>query len=225
VRISNFSLGIGVPLSHHMIPSDFFDSFISLEKPPFIYLRTSNGPIDEMRNNIVRGAMENRCTHLIMMDTDQCYHPRTITRLLSHQLPVVGALVYRRYPPFDPLMLKGEINRYQNIMEWEPESLVEVDATGTGCIMFDMQVFRNMPAPWFRMRRDPQTWQVVGEDIGFCSDLRAAGYKIFVDTSVPAGHLSQIQVTDGMWKLWRKLSDAKANALKVNHGVLGAVQP
>jgi hypothetical protein len=222
--ISNFKFGIGMPLSFHMVPSAFFDSFISMEKPPFIYLRTSNGPIDEMRNNIVREALKEKCTHLIMMDTDQCYHPRTITRLLSHKLPVVGALVYRRYPPFDPLMLKGEMNRYSNITEWEPESLVEVDATGTGCLLFDMQVFRSMPAPWFRARIDPKTKQPIGEDIGFCSDLKEAGYRIFVDTSVPAGHLSQIQVTDGMWKLWRKLRDAKANSLKVDHGVLGAVQ-
>lgn len=224
MRISNFSLGIGIPLSFQMIPSAFFDSFISMEKPPFVYHRTSNGPIDEMRNNIVRGAIQAGNTHLIMMDVDQCYHTQTITKLLAHKLPVVGALVYRRYPPFDPLMLKGTMLKYQTIMEWEPESLVEVEATGTGCLLFDMQVFHKMPAPWFRARREPKTGQPIGEDIGFCADLRAAGYRIFVDTSIPAGHLSQIQITEGMWKLYRKMSQAEVDAHRKEHGVLSAVQ-
>jgi hypothetical protein len=226
MNISNFSLGIGMPLSFHMIPSAFFDSFISMEKPPFLYFRSSAGPVDDMRNNIVGEALKAKCTHLIMLDTDQCYHPKTITRLLSHRLPVVGALVYRRYPPFDPLMMKGDISKYQPIKEWEPNSLVEVDATGTGCLLFDMEVFRKMPAPWFRFRRDPKTWNAVGEDIGFCSELRGAGYKIFVDTSVTAGHLSQIQVTEPWWRLYEKLSEkeAEANALTIEHGILGAVK-
>jgi hypothetical protein len=205
-----------------MVPSAFFDSFVSMEKPPFIYMRTSNGPIDEMRNALVRDAMSANCTHLLMADTDQCYHPETITRLLSHKKPIVGCLVYRRYPPFDPLMLRGELGKYQTVAEWEPDSLVEVDATGTGCLLFDMQVFRDMPAPWFRFRKDVGSGKPVGEDIGFCSDLRAAGYRIFVDTSVPAGHLSQMMITEGTWRLYNRLKEAEAGegAHRIVHDVV-----
>lgn len=223
MKITNFRLGIGLPLSHHMIPSAFFDSFITMEKPPFVYLRTSNGPIDEMRNSLVLEAMSSDCTHLLMMDTDQMYDTKTIPRLLSHKLPVVGCLVYRRYPPFDPLMLKGEVGRYEVIEEWEPDSLVEVDATGTGCLLFDMQIFQEMPSPWFIFRR-ANDGKAVGEDIGFCSDLKAAGYRIFVDTSVPAGHLSQMQITEGTWRLYRKLKDAN-RMHEVEHGIVRNAEP
>ncbi len=217
MNISNFRLGIGLPLSYNMIPSAFFDSFITMEKPPFIYVRSSNGPVDAMRNNLVKQALIAGCTHLMMMDTDQIYHTETITKLLSHKLPVVGCLVYRRYPPFDPLMLKGQIGQYQMINEWEPESLVEVDATGTGCLLFDMEIFRKMPEPWFYFRE--HNGAPVGEDIGFCSDLRSAGYRIFVDTSVPAGHLSQFQVDEGTWKLYKGLSQLRAKT-EIEHGVI-----
>lgn len=217
MKVSNFKLGIGLPLSYHMIPSAFFDSFITMEKPPYIYLRTSNGPIEEMRNSIVRDAIAAGCSHLVMMDTDQMYDPTTIPRLLSHKLPVVGCLVYRRYPPFDPLMLRGKIGEYQTVEEWEPGSLVEVDATGTGCLLFDMQIFRKMAAPWFRFRQNGI--RMIGEDVGFCSDLRGAGYRIFVDTSVPAGHLSQMQITEGTWRLYRRLKNAEAEHA-VEHDVV-----
>jgi len=208
MKVSNIKLAIGIPLSFHMIPAVFFDSFITMEKPDFVYIRTNKGSIEDMRNAMVKQALESQCTHLIMMDTDQCYHPQTITKLLSHKLPIVGALVYRRYPPFDPLMVRGDVGTYSTVSEWEPESLVEVDATGTGCLMFNMNVFRKMPSPWFRIRYHVGEGNAgtVGEDFGFCSDLKKAGYKIYVDTSVPVGHLSQLQITEEIWRLYGKLN-------------------
>jgi hypothetical protein len=223
MRIGNLKLGIGIPLSFPMVPSSFFDSFITMEKPDFVYLRTSAGPVDEMRNSIVQQAIASGCSHLVMMDTDQVYDTKTIPRLLSHKLPVVGCLVYRRYPPFDPIMLKGSIGKYERITEWAPGELVEVDATGTGCLLFNMDVFRKMPEPWFAFRT--VNGAMVGEDIGFCADLRQAGYRIFVDTSIPAGHLTQLIVNEGTWKLYKNISDAELKAKhETEHNVLKTKQ-
>src|SRR3989304_5179659 len=109
MKISNFRLGIGFPLSFPFIHSDFFFFMMMIERAEFIVLRSENGPIDAMRNDLVMQARQSRCSHLIMMDCDHVYHPKTITNLLSYKLPVVGALVYRRYPPFDPLLLSGDL--------------------------------------------------------------------------------------------------------------------
>jgi GT2 family glycosyltransferase len=208
-------LAIGVPLTFPYVPSSFFHSFALMEKPDFIYIHADNGSIHDLRNNIVEKAINEGCTHLIMMDTDQVYHPDTIPRLLSHNLPVVGALVHRRYPPFDSLMLKHSVvgertNRYDSIDEWEEGELVEVDATGGGCLMFNMEVFKKIPHPWFRADK-----KGVGEDIGFCQDLKAAGYRIFVDTSVPAGHLTTMIVNTATNRLYRAMKDKqRQRALK-----------
>jgi hypothetical protein len=219
-NVTNFRLGIAVPLSFPMIPSPFFDTFITMDKPQFIYLRSSHAHIDDMRNDLVQQAFMNRCTHLIMCDSDQVYHRKTITRLLSHRLPVVGCLVYRRYPPFDPLMLRGRQGHYTSILEWEPESLVEVDATGTGCLLFDMAVFRKLPFPWFRFRKGAYG-ETIGEDFGACIDLKEAGYRIFVDTSIPAGHLSKMEINEGTWKLYNKTKEAELKREhELKHGIL-----
>jgi len=211
MTISNFKLGIGIPTNFPMVSSEFFDSFITMEKPQFFYLRATRGNIEGMRNQLVTEALRSGLSHIIMMDSDQVYDIKTITQLLSHRLPIVGCLVYRRYPPFDPLMLKGTISKYQSILEWEPDSLVEVDATGTGCLLFDMEVFRSMPYPWFRFRQGPYG-SVIGEDFGFCSDLREKGYRIFVDTSIPAGHLTHMVVNEGTWKLYSRMKEAELKA-------------
>lgn len=222
MKISNQHLAIGIPLTFPWVPSSFFHSFVHLERPDFTYLHADNGPIHELRNNLVEKALQIHASHLIMMDVDQVYHPQTITRLLSHRLPIVGALVHRRYPPFDSLMLRAvrvseNVMGYEPIDEWKDGELVEVDATGGGCLMFEMSVFRKMPRPWFRTERNPDGTPI-GEDIGFCRDLKDAGYRIFVDTSVPAGHLSTMIVNTATNRLYRACKSRQAATAALGGG-------
>jgi hypothetical protein len=202
-----------------MVPSGFFYSFAHMERPSYTLIHADNGPIDTLRNDLVEKALEIRATHLIMMDTDQIYPVNTIPRLLSHRLPIVGCMIHRRYPPFDPIMLRGKPGEYLGVSEWEEGALVEVDATGAGCLMFDMQVFRKMPKPWFKFRKEASSGEGIGEDIGFCLDLRAAGYKIFVDTSLECGHLTTLCVNRQTHQLYKSMKfkqhqDALKEALK-----------
>lgn len=207
---SNFKLGIGIPNNYGTVPTPFFETFAVMEKPPGSFFIRSGRSHDlaGLRNLIVDAALKANCTHLFMCDSDQTYLPDTINRLLSRKKDIVGCMVCRRYPPFDPLMLRGDIGHYEFITDWTEGDLVEVDATGTGALLFNMDVFRNMPAPWFFFRGEPK--DPVGEDIGFCSDARKAGYQIYVDTGCPAGHLSQVEVTLATHYLFAALDKAKA---------------
>ena len=208
MKISNFKLALAFPLSFPMVPSDFFFGCMMMERPEFLILRAENGPIDTLRNDLVIKAMQNGVTHIIFIDTDMVYHPKTITRLLSHKVPIVGALCYRRYPPFDPLLLRGDhTTGYESIDKWEEGALVEVDATGTGCLIFDMQIFRKMPAPWFKFRENPNNsiGGIIGEDIGFCWDLKRAGHRIYVDTTIPSMHLTTMAVNHQTYLLYRAM--------------------
>lgn len=209
MKVSNVKLAIMIPLSFPWVPSSFFHSFVHMERPDFVYIHADNGHIEDLRNNLVEQALELGCTHGIQMDVDQVYHPKTITRLLSHKLAVVGARVHRRYPPFDSLMLKKveideQTNGYESIDDWEEGELVEVDATGGGCLMFDMNVFRKIPYPWFEVKKQ-KGGEVVGEDILFCQKLKAAGYKIFVDSSLECGHMTTMIVNRKTNLLYRSM--------------------
>jgi hypothetical protein len=207
MKISNQKLAIGVPCSFPHIPSSFFYSFVHMEKPEFIFIHADNGPVDVLRNDIVRTAIEQEATHLLMLDVDQVYHPKTITTLLSRRLPIVGAAVCRRYPPFDPIILRLTDNGYESTDEWNDNGLVECDATGSGCLMFEMSIFKRLPDPWFRFQKNPDNGMTIGEDIGICQDLKALGYKIFVDTSVPAGHLTTMIINRNTHLLYRSMKE------------------
>lgn len=225
MKISNFHLGILFPLSFPWVPSSFFHSFVMMEKPDFTYIHADNGPIHALRNNLVEKALSMGCTHGMMCDVDQVYHQKTIPQLLSHKLPIVHALVHRRYIPFDSLMLKKidideNTSGYVPIDDWEENSLVEVDACGGGCVMYDMDVFRKMPYPWFRDDKPvPAGAPPIGEDIGWCQDLKEAGYRIFVDTSVPAGHLATMVISTATNRLYRACKSAQAakEALRIDN--------
>lgn len=206
-KITNFKFAIGFLCSWPYIPFPFFHSFVQMERPEFTPIFATNGPVDGLRNKIVEDAKAMGVSHLLMPDLDQTYPVDTISKLLSHKLPIIGAKVHRRYPPFDPIMYKGEINSYERIDEWENGELVEVDATGSGCLLYDMRVFHELLPPWFKFRPnpDPERADGIGEDVGFCFDLKKAGYKIYIDTSIKCGHLSTMEITEETWWLYKSL--------------------
>ena len=58
MKISNFKLAIGVPCTFPYIPISFFNSFVMMKKPEFVFIPADNGPIDTLRNDIVEIALK-----------------------------------------------------------------------------------------------------------------------------------------------------------------------
>ncbi len=213
MKISNQRLVIGIPCSFPMVPISFVYSLLYMDRPNYVLVHADNGPIDTLRNDIVRKAQSLNATKLLMVDTDMVYHPQTVTSLLSRNLKMVAGLSFRRYPPFDSIMLKLTGTGYESINEWEEGALVEVDATGAACMMYDMEVFRKLPDPWFKFRTNPQNGLTIGEDIGFCQAAKAAGYQIFIDTTVPSDHLTTMAVNRNTNKLFESMKERQFDAL------------
>lgn len=215
MKITNFKLGICLPLTSDRVHSTFLDSWVLLEKPEFVYIRPDfPGPIDKIRNNLVDQALRSGCTHILMMDTDQTYPKDTITKLITHDLDVVGAKVHRRYIPFDPLLLRKDpiVGKFYGVSDDEIEKggLVEVDATGTGCILYKAEVFEKIENPWFEFSYNKEG-KIVGEDIGFCNKLKEKEYRIFVDCSIDVGHSTNLIVNYDTYKLYKMLESFQQN--------------
>ncbi len=99
--------------------------------------------------------------------------------------------------------MRGHLGAYERVPDEEAYSgdLVPVDATGTGCVLFDTRVFLEIPRPWFELGEF--NGAPLGEDISFCSKARAAGIPIHVDTSVEVDHLSTFRVNAGTARLFQ----------------------
>lgn len=203
MKISNKKIAICIPLSWNYVHTAFFDSFTVMRKEDCIYLRMSNGPLADLRNGLVKSALAQGCSHILMMDTDQTYPIDTIERLLAHNKPIVGCLIHRRYPPFEPLVMTGDIGNWTRINEWEDGELLKVDATGTGCLLFQSWIFEKIPFPWFEFRKNEELGGIIGEDIWFCHQAKQAGIPIYVDTTVKCGHLSYLCVTEETHRIYK----------------------
>lgn len=226
ISVNNFKLAIGIPCSWTHVPTPFFDSFIQMEKPNFIYCPAKNGPIDGLRNNIVEQALKASASHLLMMDTDQIYPIDTITKLLSHKLSVVHCPVPRRYEPFDNILLRGKLNKYTSLEEgkdYKDGELISISATGTGCVLYSMEVFYKIKPPWFQFlpNRKKSVGGLVGEDIGFCIKLKKAGFKIYADTSIKMGHLTTFVVDENFARLYKSLCKRQEELYKAKNNSLG----
>jgi len=225
-------LGIALPLTNKITNSEFWDSFTTMTKPKeYAYIKPGLSVGDYaqniaiVRNALVEKAIQADCTHLLMMDTDQVPERDAIPKLARHKLPIVHAKVHRRYPPFDPIFFRGEINKYTLIPdeEWGKGGLMEVDATGAGMVLYDINVFFDVDYPWFELimsgkDENGDYRKAVGEDINFCSKLKQAGYKIFVDCDVKVGHLSTVVVDEQyyyLFKLLRKIEDERRQKQEV----------
>jgi len=215
------SLSIALPLVDDKVSVSFMVSFILMNKPSYTLLmpRFPVGKFAmnhaELRNDLVKQALKNNCSHLLMLDTDQVYPKDTVSKLIEHAengIDVVGAPVHRSWPPFDPILYRGKIGQYIHVPDNECYSgdLVEVDATGCGCIMYATKIFEEMEPPWFTNPIDDKKGSQVGEDIGMSWRLRCAGHKIFIDTSISdIEHMVTYGVKRETYELYKKMKHAQ----------------
>lgn len=136
---------------------------------------------------------------LWFMDDDHSFAPDTLERLLAHDADIVGPLCLGRRSPFPacpridgkPLPLR------------EKPGLVEVDETGGAGLLVHRRVFDALEHPWFQHGTTPDGGHI-SDDQYFTRKAKAAGFKIFVDTSVAMPHWTVVQVAPHYDDGWSK---------------------
>lgn len=191
-------LAIGVPLATDWIPAPFWFSYENLKKPKDYILITFSGALTPFsRERIVLKALAENCTHLLFVDNDMVATPDAITKLLKHKKDIIAGLFFQRYEPYAPAL---SINDEHPI----PKELTKVDWVGLAFTLINIEVFKNMPRPWFELDFNPK--HIVGEDVLFFIKARKLGYDVWVEPKVDIGHLVTLSIRrnqDNMLKIKR----------------------
>lgn len=154
---------------------------------------------------------------IIFIDDDMLWEPNAIEQLvdsffeIDHQFdePVmVGGLCFRRTPPYQPTMYMRErpdAGPFNFLEKWDTD-VVEVDATGCAFLLISktaIEQFADTEMPPYEVRQTmsgpPEFfyWSGrMGEDLRFCTDAKTRGVRIFVDTRIKIGHISEIAINE-----------------------------
>jgi len=207
---------IGIPARDH-IASLTMVSLLTSDMNFAIEAGRGVPKIEVMQGNVLpwqRNEIINRMQGdwVLFIDDDMVWRPDTIARLVAtadeHDLDMVGALCFRRAFPFQPTMYmreKPDDGLYLPREWWDDGEIVEVDATGMAFILIRTRVFETYidgPIPSYEERRKlggppPNFFHwygSMGEDLRFCQEVKAKGVKIYVDTAIEVGHISEVTI-------------------------------
>ena len=151
------------------------------------------------RNIIVESALIVGCDWLLMMDDDQIIDitdssgdPETgaepynfLRKLLEHNVDIVGPVYYQRGGSVKPVVMEeDEFGNPYFISDADLGHCLEERAIqGGGCMLIKMEIFNRIASPYF----EPEfQW---GTDIQLCKKARAAGFKVYNDSSLEIGHV------------------------------------
>jgi GT2 family glycosyltransferase len=154
--------------------------------------------VDAARNVVADKFMASDREWFLSVDTDIILPELVVQRLLARGQPLIGALIYVAADPIFPQIYSkiadfgfGGMGQYIVNESWEPGELVKADATGAGCLLIHRDVFDKIPGkPPFRwFQHEFEGTQMFGEDFTFCRRARGAGFQLYIDTAVKAGHI------------------------------------
>lgn len=169
--------------------------------------------IDISRDKAKDLAIQLGAKWLFFHDADLIIPPDTLSRLMLHNLDIVGGLYVRRHnPPFNE-MLRFRPDGQPGIVpirdgEYQPGSLVECDSIATGCMLIKTDAFERIPPAQIIIDGQPARPQHflwteyrqpngMSEDFAFCTRARKAGVRVFCDTSIQCKHLGPIKFVPG----------------------------
>lgn len=211
-------------LSPNTVHTDFMESVLYLTVYDMAFKRRvvegggllpvrAGANLSAPRNDMVRKFLTtSNADWLWILDSDMVFQPNTLERLLEHadpvKAPIVGGLCFSidngmLHPTLfglDGDDVNPDVIRFD---EFPEDTMFQVAATGTGCLLVHRSVFEavlvfeppgrpgqvgfNPAFPWFQ--ETEHNGKPVGEDITFCWRAGLCGFPVHVNTGVHVGHI------------------------------------
>jgi hypothetical protein len=174
----------------------------------FITLQGS-GVISRLRNQVVSTFMQvTDDDWLLMVDTDQRFPLESFKKLVeaadAKERPIVSGVVFGGFETgsiyLEPVpcifRLDHEEGGLRSFHDYPADSIVAVDATGTGCLLVHRSVFEKFRAEadphqgdrWCYFQDLPMNGEWIGEDLLFCLKAVSYGFPIHAVTGAILPH-------------------------------------
>lgn len=155
------------------------------------------------RNMLVKRVQEksgDAASHILWIDSDQSFPNDGASRLLSHNIPIVGCNYSTRIPPY------RVAGRLMDDDAWGNGGLQPAKILPGGFCLVSMDVYKKIPSPWYTEHFEEEAinennpFGHVLDDDNFCRKAREYGYTPMCDCDYSRyiGHQgSIIKMLDG----------------------------
>jgi len=164
---------------------------------------------DALVSNILNDPTLSKWKYILTLEDDNVVPPDAHVRLLE-SIEATGADavsgLYFTKGAINMPQAYGDPSKYKTTGELEfvprniqahiarGENVIEVNGIAMGCALWKIDLFRQMPQPWFVSVSDvvPGKGSIgFTQDLYFCSHARRCGKRFFVDARVKVGHLDK----------------------------------
>lgn len=132
--------------------------------------------IAQSRNDIAKLAVENKCSHLLFIDSDMTFDDDALIRLLRFDRDIISGMAVARCEPFNPVAKIKDKDGNWKVAEGLEEGRFRSDLDGVGCafLLIKTKVFEDLKAPYFAFPPLCQTMQLQAAQkaIGDCRGAR-----------------------------------------------------
>jgi hypothetical protein len=200
-----------------MLAQDLIHIALDPQQRFYNFVQVGNiGLTTRSRNLVVKTFLETTdAAWLLMIDSDERLSLDNFHKLINaahdKERPIVSALVFAAF--FDdndalrpvPTIYKMDSERGLEAIDGYPlDKVIEVDATGTGCLLIHRSVLENMRENATPNQGKDWAWFVegaiegtyFGEDLLFAKRLKSLGFKIHAHTGAILPHQKQFWLDD-----------------------------
>lgn len=198
---------LGIPtLSTARRSTAWFDSLAGLQMPlgtSMARLWSEDLPIAASRNRLCQAAIDNGAKYLLFLSDDVLPPPNMILAMLSkigREYPVEDGKVARasmitgvywtKTTPAEPYLWNEMLGG--SFKDWRVGEFFPINFAGCDALMIEVEALKSCPQPWFSTdwawEEGQQPSPIATEDFFFYTQMRKAGHRLFVDTSLQCRH-------------------------------------
>jgi GT2 family glycosyltransferase len=157
--------------------------------------------IDDVRNKIVKYAIDNTFDGILFVDSDITLPKNTLTRFISESKDIVSGLYIRKISSGEKIIelflknekahVDGKVVRNVLPEDFKNNKTFEVDACGFGCVLIRTSVFLKIGYPYFKYQFNENPLLNTSEDIDFCIKAKYRGFRVYAATDLLLGHIGK----------------------------------
>lgn len=155
--------------------------------------------VDDVRNKIVKYALENNFEGILFVDSDMNLPKDTLTQMIAQNKDIVSGLYIKKRDDKKLIELfvketditKGRVARHVTEDDIRGKDIIDLEACGFGCVLVKTYVFPRIGYPYFKFRTSDDPKQVMGEDIYFSTQAKYHGFKIYGLPKLRIGHIGK----------------------------------